>query len=770
MPNFAGEGGNIFLFLFQERNICPFPDVIFAILLAMKKCIYLLILFLCASLLPLSAQKRMKVGVALSGGGAKGAAHIGVLKAIEEAGIPVDYVAGTSMGAVIGGLYAIGYTPDQLDSLIRGQNWEFILSDKPAWKKRTLRERDFSEKYLLSIPLFKTTAPQVSGLIQGQNLRNLLSKLTIGYHDSIDYNRLPIPFACVATNLIDGKEIVFDSGVLATSIRASMSIPGVFAPVKEDSMVLVDGGLVNNYPVDVARQMGADIIIGSTVQKALDETPDITNVADILSQLVTLSTRTKFEDNIKESDLHFQVDTEDFTTMDFKPEVIDSMVCRGWKTVHRQWDELMNLRKRLHISAQDSLKTVPAPTVVTSQTVLPILKVTFRNANRHEVKAVVRKCGIKENTDIKIAQIEDAVRLLQDEFSYPGAYYTLDDAPGTGGKYDLAFHVDRKNESNLYLGLRFDSEEMISAIAGAEFILKTALPSSVFLTGRIGRQYGVHVGYQFEPFLRRNLHVAYEFRRNDMDVYGRGKKQYNLVFRRHTGEVGFTDMAIRNFSYRLGLKVEHYNYNEVLANEAIQIPAFRSDTYFNYFFHLHYNTQDEGYYPSRGVRLQAGYTLYTDNLVRYRGGSPFSAVSASWGMAWSLTQHFTLLPSLCGRIVWGRDIPFVYRNVIGGDYPGRYMPQQLPFAGIGYVQETGKAIGIAGLELRERIGGRHFVSLLGNTALSNSRIDELGSGKFIYGIGLKYGYGSRFGPLEASVGYSDSSKKAVFYVNLGYCF
>lgn len=750
-----------------QETFVPSKTLFLLYLIIMKKYIYLLILFLSAISHSLFAQERAKVGVVLSGGGAKGAAHIGVLKAIEEAGIPVDYVAGTSMGAVIGGLYAMGYTPHQLDSLVRGQNWEFILSDKPTWKKRTLRERDFSEKYLLSIPLFKTTKPQVSGLIQGQNLMNLLSKLTIGYHDSIDYNRLPIPFACVATNLIDGKEIVFHSGVLATSIRASMSIPGVFAPIKEDSMVLVDGGLVNNYPVDVARQMGADIIIGSTVQKDLDDTPGIANVADILSQLVSLSTRTKFEDNIKDSDLHFQIDTEGFSTMDFKPDAIDSMVYRGWNTVHEHWDELMDLRQRLHIGSQDLVKALPKPTVVTSQTVLPIRRVTFQNANRHEVKAIVRKCGIEENTGISIAQIEEAVRLLHDEFSYPDAYYILDDAEG---RYDLTFQVDRKNESNLYLGLRFDSEDMISAVAGAEFILKTPLPSSVFLTGRIGRQYGVHVGYQFEPFLRRNLHVTYDYRHNDMDVYGRGKKQYNLVFRQHTGEIGFTDMAIRNFSYRLGVKVEHYNYNDVLASDEVNVPEFRSDTYFNYFLHLRYNTQDEGYYPSRGVNLQAGYALYTDNFVHYLEGSPISAVSASWKMAWSLTPHFALLPSLSGRVLWGHDIPFVYRNVIGGDYPGRYLPQQLPFIGIGYVQETGDAIAIAGLELRERITGRHFVSLLGNVACSDSGEDELGSGKFIYGIGLKYGYGSRFGPIEAAVGYSGNSKKPVFYVNLGYYF
>lgn len=173
----------------------------------MKKYISLIVLFLYAGFQPLFAQDRKKVGVVLSGGGAKGAAHIGVLKALEEAGIPIDYIAGTSMGAVIGGLYAIGYSPDQLDSLIRGQDWTVVLSGNAARKKQTLKERNYSGKYLLSVPLIKTTKPEVSGLIRGENLNNLLSRLTISYHDSTDYNRLPVPFACVATNIVDGKEV-----------------------------------------------------------------------------------------------------------------------------------------------------------------------------------------------------------------------------------------------------------------------------------------------------------------------------------------------------------------------------------------------------------------------------------------------------------------------------------------------------------------------------------------------------------------------------------
>lgn len=733
----------------------------------MKKYIFLVILFLYAGCQPLFAQERKKVGVVLSGGGAKGAAHIGVLKALEEAGIPIDYIAGTSMGAVVGGLYAVGYTPDQLDSIIKGQDWSLLLSDKPARTKQTLRERDFAGKYLLSVPLIKTTKPEVSGFIRGENLNNLLSRLTISFHDSIDYNKLPIPFACVATNIVDGKEVVFHDGVLPVSIRASMAIPGVFTPVEMDSLVLVDGGLVNNYPVDVARDMGADIIIGSTVQADHLETKNITNVADILSQLINISTRAKFDDNIKDTDLHFQIDAGNFSTMDFKPDVLDSMIHRGYNTAHNQWDELMAIKEKLNLPEEYSPRTVHEQEILTSQSVIPVRKLTFQNANKHEVKTVIHKCQLKEDSDLKIAQIEDAVRILQDDFNYPATYYSLTEV---GDGYDLTINVKKKNESILYLGLRFDSEEMISAIVGGELILNTALPSSVTFMGKLGKQYLVRLGYGFEPFLNRNLHVAYEYRHNDMDVYSGGKKQYNLGFRQHTGEIGFTNLAIRNVSFGMGLSVEHFKYNNILASEDIHVPEFHSDTYFNYVFNFRFNSQDEEYYPTRGVNANAGYILYTDDFAHYQDGSPISALNAYWEIAYSPTKHFTLTPSVYGRILWGHNIPFVYSNAIGGEYFGKYLAQQLPFAGLGHIQEVDKAIVIAGLKLTQRIKGHQYLSLLSNFALTNNRIEKLGNGSFIYGLGLKYGYVSKFGPIEASVGYSGDSKKLDLYVNLGCYF
>ena len=218
----------------------------------------------------IGAQNRKKVGIVLSGGGAKGVAHIGALKVIEEAGIPIDYVVGTSMGAIVGGLYSIGYTPQQLDSIVNAQDWKYLLSDALDPETTLLSEKLREEQYLLSVPIAgKSAHVSDAGIIKGRNISRLLSELTVGYHDSISFNRMPIPFACVSDNIVNGSKVVFHNGILATAMRASMSIPGVFAPVYLNGMVLVDGGLTDNYPVDIARQMGAEIIIGVDVQNPL---------------------------------------------------------------------------------------------------------------------------------------------------------------------------------------------------------------------------------------------------------------------------------------------------------------------------------------------------------------------------------------------------------------------------------------------------------------------------------------------------------------------
>ena len=204
-------------------------------------------------------KERKKVAVVLSGGGAKGMAHIGVLKVLEKANIPIDIVTGTSMGSIIGGLYAIGYNANSLDSMVRVQDWSYVITDKENLRNQSLGDRKKQNTYLFNTGLtFGKRDQNAGGIIKGKNLAELFSQLCVGFTDSLDFTRdLPIPFACVATDIIENTEVDFHSGRLPQAMRASMAIPAAFSPVRIGDKVLVDGGLKNNYPADIAREMGA---------------------------------------------------------------------------------------------------------------------------------------------------------------------------------------------------------------------------------------------------------------------------------------------------------------------------------------------------------------------------------------------------------------------------------------------------------------------------------------------------------------------------------
>ena len=234
---------------------------------------------------------RKKVAVVLSGGGAKGMAHIGVLKVLEQAGIPVDIVTGTSMGSIIGGLYAIGYNAHALDSMVRVQDWSYVITDKEDMSRQSLNDRQKQNTYLYSTGLtIGKHDKQGGGIIKGKNLAELFQQLCVGFTDSLDFSRdLRIPFACVATNIIDNREVDFHSGRLPQAMRASMAIPAAFSPVRIGDKVLVDGGLKNNYPADLAREMGAEVIIGVTVQVAPKVAEDIGGTMSILSQIIDVN-------------------------------------------------------------------------------------------------------------------------------------------------------------------------------------------------------------------------------------------------------------------------------------------------------------------------------------------------------------------------------------------------------------------------------------------------------------------------------------------------
>ena len=465
----------------------------------MKK-VYLLIATLLVSLVAQAQTNttiqppRLKVGVVLGGGGAKGASHIGALKYIEELGIPVDYVAGTSMGSIIGGFYALGYSPDELTELIAGMNWSEYIGNKIDRSMMSEEMRQRNSTLLLQVPfntesLFdndpnsKFISQLPSAYVNNSSLINLFNDLCVGYQEEMDFNDLPIPFACVATDMITGKEVVLRSGSVPTAMRASMAIPGVFSPVTIDDKVLVDGGLVNNFPADVLRDMGADIIIGIEVTSTKDVTiNDLKSLPQVFLRLVTNSTSAKRVENRKLCDVHIIPDISGFGMLSFTPDAIDTLVGRGYKKASEYHDQLLAIKKAVDASAGHPVsKTLRAPHAknLDKESVL-IRSITFNNVSPREGNWLIRKGGLKVNKVYSEADIENAVKIYRGTGCFDEITYQIKESDSIhqndqlSDAYDLNINMKYSKPHVFGLGVRYDTEE------GAALLLHIGLNEKKF--------------------------------------------------------------------------------------------------------------------------------------------------------------------------------------------------------------------------------------------------------------------------------------------------
>jgi NTE family protein len=261
-------------------------------------------------------NKDLKVGLVLSGGGAKGLAHIGVLKVIEEAGIRIDYIGGSSMGAIIGGLYASGYTTRQLDSIFKVTDFGALIQDNLPRQARSFYERKEAERYVLQLPFDNFQVNLPSGLSKGQNIYNLYAQL-LSHVEETDFSQLPIPFFCIATNVETGEQVLIEEGDLATSLSASGAIPTLFSPVFIDGMMLTDGGVINNFPVKEVRAKGMDIIIGVDVQDDLRSKENLKSGFEILTQVNNFRTIRAAEEKSLKTDLYIHPNIDNFSVLSF---------------------------------------------------------------------------------------------------------------------------------------------------------------------------------------------------------------------------------------------------------------------------------------------------------------------------------------------------------------------------------------------------------------------------------------------------------------------
>ncbi len=410
-------------------------------------------------------QPRPKIGVALEGGGAMGLAHIGVLKWFEEHHIPVDYVAGTSMGGLVGGFYATGMSPDELKTLIDGMDWRKILGDRTPYEDLAFRRKEDQRAYPNSL-LFglRGGLSLPSGLNAGHQIGLLIDRVTLPYDQVPSFDALPVPFRCVATDLVSQKAYVFKDGSLAVALRSTMSIPGAFSPVNEGKAVFVDGGLVDNLPTDVVRQMGAEIVIAVHLEPAPVEAKDIQSVFSVLNHSVRVLLEENEVRSLAQADAVVSVPLAEFTTVDYAKSA--QIMKRGYDATNARarlleafalddadWQEHQRVREVRKRS------DVPTPQFIEVQ-----------GTNAHEATDVIRYVKRFQGKPVNPEKLDEVLTRLTGVGRYDSAGYRLVEKNGQPGllvqvveknyappMFQTAFEVDGSQSGNVdfTMGTRF---------------------------------------------------------------------------------------------------------------------------------------------------------------------------------------------------------------------------------------------------------------------------------------------------------------------------
>ena len=712
---------------------------------------------------------RKKVAVVLSGGGAKGMAHIGVLKVLEKAGIPVDIVTGTSMGSIIGGLYAIGYNANALDSMVRVQDWGYVITDKEDLRNQSLSDRRKQNTYFYTTGLtIGKRDLQAGGFIKGKNLAELFQQLCTGYTDSLDFTHdLRIPFACVATNVIDNSEVDFHSGRLPQAMRASMAIPAAFSPVRIGDKVLVDGGLKNNYPADIAREMGAEVIIGVTVQGAPKVAEDMSGTMSILSQIIDVNCKNKYDENLAITDLHLQVDTKGYGSASFSPAAIDTLIRRGEELAMRHWNDIIALKQRIGID--DSFSPVILqplrPKVMTEKQ--HVVGYTFENMTPQAERFLRQKFQLNKVDSID-AKLEQAITTsMRIDLFYQTAECRL--VP-EGDDVRVILSAGNRKSVQLHAGVRYDTEEYAAVQVGLDIPMKTAIPVSTDITLRLGKRMMARGELTVHPRSITRPTLTYAFRRNDVDIYSKGERDYNIRYNQFQAEIIPINHDLRHFNIQYGLRWDYMHYRNKLGTEtAIQV-VLKNEHFYSYHARVNYNSEDNWYFPTRGARFSAEYSYLTDNFAKLDDKPGMSEVKANWRMSFTLGGRFTLQPMFYGRLLFGTIVPPAFGNTIGGDWFGHYVEQQMPFAGIGNMEYVDHHFVAAQLQAQQRISDNNYVLFRVAGAQQASKVKELLDSRTLIGVQASYYYNTMFGPVGASIGYSNRTKKPYLFLNIGYEF
>lgn len=703
--------------------------------------------------------KRPKVAIVLSGGGAKGFAHIGVLKVLEREGIPVDMIVGTSIGSLVGGIYSLGHSAQELEEICKAQDWQTLLLDELPRYYLSKDDRALQQRYLFTLHIDdkkKITLPH--GVIKGQNVLNLLCGLTGNVPSDMDFSKLPIPYACVAANLETGKEVVLTQGSLPTAMYASMAVPGIFQYPERDDLVLIDGGVVNNFPVDVAKRMGADIIIGVDISDEFYARDKIKSMQEVFTQMIGFLDQTKDLANAGLCDLIIKPDVSGFSMMSFNSEAVDTLVLKGEVAAVKMIDKIRKLKTDNNLEPRILTEkyTAPEKWFITN----------FSLSGRFKV---------------------DAGFLLRSvDMEFPG-YYSYEDIKGIinqmygYGIFDKIYFNLFDNDKGKTLNLNITEKNIVTQHVGFKVNTTDAAALMLNVTSKnYGYRFG-QISASTELSANPGANFIAETNRGNFPIAGiaiKGKYQnYNIFENReklYEANLFYTSGAIyfyKRFRQQniagLGVREEFYS-GDIFSRSNTDIVSYEKNSYLtNLYTWLSVDNLDDYYFPQKGMEL---YTEYSLQGVPGKSSDISHIFLFRMRKVVSVSKRVTCLFNVYNRTILSTSFPVFKGTIAGGAPYSQYFDFHIPFIGLSPVNLVDR-FAISGLTgVRFRLSENNYASFLANALYQNNELFNSTNSKVIWGGGLNYSIKTVFGPIDLLLGYSNAVKAPTFSANFGYWF
>ncbi len=713
-------------------------------------------------------KSRPKVGLVLSGGGAKGFAHIGVIKVLEKAGVKIDYIGGTSVGSVIGALYASGYNAAQLDSIFRDTDFNNLITDYIPRSSKNFYEKRNDELYAFSLPVknFKVGIPL--SLSKGMFNYNLINRLTKHVREIDDFNKLPIPFLCMATDIETGQQVVLNKGYLAKALIASSAFPSIFAPVELDGKLLVDGGVSNNFPVDEIRKLGADIIIGVDVQDDIKDRSSLNDATKILVQINNLQMIEKMKANKAGTDVYIKPEVNQYGIISF--DAIEDIIKRGEDAANSQLDIIKKLANPSVNYTKEKLKF--------SSDTLEIRHININFLPNYTRSYVIGKLGFKANSKIVYNDLRVGTDNLSATQNFKSITYTIDKFENYN---DLNLNLEESQQTTLLkFGMHYDG--LFKSALLVNLTQKKLLSKNDVAFIDVGL--GDNFRYNFEYYIDNGFHWSFgvkskytAFTKNvstnflsNFTTPQSGINILNIEYLDFTNQAYIQTVSFQKFLLGIGVENKNLKINsETISNPT---PIIQNNNYWSVFESLKYDSFDNKYFPKKGWSFSTNINTYLSSSNFKNQFEPFSIAKSEFSIVKSFFKKTTIEFQVDAGLKFGKGSGPLLDFALGG-FGFNPINNIKSFYGYDFLSILGNSFFRTAFLFDYEFYKKNHINFSGNFAQVKNELFETTNwiSKPQYsGYALGYGLETIIGPAEIKYTWSPELNKGYTLISIGFSF